>query len=84
MNKLIEDKLARINDDELLIKAMRYIFNKRVDEEKPLSGETNDDIVLGQKYRAYTKARDMIDKAFNDLSGYKVVNKKPKTFNKER
>ena len=84
MNDLLREKLEIINNDELLLKAIRQVFNERIEQEKPQVSETNDNSVLGEKYRAYETAMQIIEKGFTDLTAYKIDKKIIKNFSKER
>ena len=84
MQNLLQDKLQIIAQDELLLTSIRAIFNKRIEKEKPQIAETNDNVLLGEKYRAYEQAKQILDKVFVDINSYKINKKSPKNFNKER
>ena len=84
MNNLFKDKLALLTNDELLVKAIRAVFDERIKKEKPNVEKTNDNRLLGEKYRAYEKAKQMLDKGFIDIMSYQVDKNKPKDFHKER
>jgi len=84
MEEIFEEKLSILAEDELLLKAIRNVFYKRIREEKPKVGETNNDNTIGQQYRAYEKSNDIIDKCFIDLQTYKVIKNKKANFNKEK
>lgn len=84
MNDTIKDKLKIIANDEILLVALKVIFDERIEKEKPVIGDNNDDKIIGQKYRAYEKAKDIVDKTFQDLNNYKLNRKPIKGFHKER
>ena len=84
MDNIFKDKLQTIASDKLLITAIKAVFKERIDKEKPEIGETNDDILIGQKYRAYEKAKEIIKMGFIDLKSYQPTAKTSKNFNKER
>lgn len=69
MNPLHEDRLRVIASDETLVQALRALFSSINEESKPIvSGE--DDVVIGQKYRAYDTGRNMIERAFLKLNEF--------------
>jgi hypothetical protein len=84
MNDLLKSKLEIIVNDDLLLQAIRAVFDEAIEKEKPEIREGQDNNLLGEKYRAYEKAKQIIKQGFNDLMLYKVIKDKPKTFNKER
>lgn len=84
MNDLLKDKLQTITNDELLITAIRAVFNERIEKEKPNILDMDDNVLLGEKYRAYEVARQIIEQSFADLMSYKVEPKPVKKFNKAR
>lgn len=83
INDLLRDKLKILASDELLIEAIREVFNKRIEKEKPLIGEADNNL-LGEKYRAYEETKQIIEKGFTDLKSYEATEKQTKGFNKER
>lgn len=84
LNNLFKDKLQMIVNDDLLIQAIRAVFEERIEKEKPKISEVIDNEALGQIYRAYEMAKLMIDEGFIDLMSYKLPTKPFKIFNKER
>jgi len=83
MNDLEKDLLNTILNNEPLLNAVRKVFIKRVEQEKPVIGDA-DNMKLGEKYRAYEQAGEMIKKGFDDLLAYKVEKKPDKGFDKSR
>jgi len=84
MNDILKDKLSVVSNDEILLKAIRAVFDEVIDKEKPQVGETDDDIRLGQKTRAYEKAKKIIDDSFVEIRSYRNTTKPNNQFNKER
>ena len=84
MNELYKDKLAILADDEILLKAIKEVFNERVEKEKPEIREGQDNALLGEKYRAYEQCKQMIEKGFTDLLSYKISKEPIKGFDKSR
>lgn len=54
-----------------------------MDKCKPQPNDSDDDIIIGQKYRAYNEASNIINKIFVKLSEFDTFVEKPKQFNKE-
>jgi hypothetical protein len=84
MNELLKSKLEIIVNDDLLLQAIRAVFDETIDKEKPEIGKEQDNNLLGEKYRAYEVAKEMIRKGFTDLMSYKVNKGQHKGFNKGR
>jgi hypothetical protein len=82
MNELYKDKLAGLAEDELLLKVIRAVFDERIEQERPQTWD-DDNSKLGEKYRAYLQAKQIIDRSFVDLGSYKVDKLVIKKFNKE-
>lgn len=84
MNDIFKDKLAQLNDDKLMLKAIKELFFLRVEKEKPGVDKMDNNALLGEKYRAYEKARELMEQTFGDLLLYQRSKKAEKTFAKER
>ncbi len=84
INELYKDKLATLADDEILLKAIKEVFNERIEQEKPEVREGQDNALLGEKYRAYEKGKEIIEKGFTDLLSYKASKEPIKSFNKSK
>ena len=84
MSELFEEKLQRLNEDELLIDAIRWIFNQEIEKANPVieTGDTN--VILGEKYRAYDEARRVLGAVFVNIKSFKVNNNNSKGFNKAK
>lgn len=84
MNDLLRDKLATVVEDELLLEALKAVFDERIAIERPHLNETDNNTLLGEKYRAYNQSEIIIEKAFADLMSYKIGKKNIKNINKGR
>lgn len=82
MNEIYKDKLSIIVNDELLIAALRAVFDEAIEKVRPTEETANS--VLGEQYHAYLVAQKIIKQSFSDLDSYKVGKSPEKTFNKER
>lgn len=71
MREVLESKLQVLAQDDLMLDAIKFVFSKRIDKEKPAVEKTDDDITLGQKYRAYEQAKTMLNEAICDINAYK-------------
>ncbi len=82
MNDLSKDRLASL--DDVLLQAIREVFDEAIEKEKPQIIEGEDNNSIGQKYRAYEDAKQIVEKGFIDLKSYRIDKKFSKTFSKER
>ena len=84
ISELQKDKLQIILKDEILLKTIEEVFNQTIEEFLPIIDNTNDNAVLGEKYRAYETAKKIIQRGFIDLLSFKSYPKDKASFNKER
>lgn len=84
MNEVLKDRIRIIADDDLTLQAIKMLAYERIEKEKPQVSESIDDKVIGQKYRAYNKAREIFDELMIDFSSYKSVKKDQQNFNKAK
>jgi hypothetical protein len=79
MNDLLKDRLSTL--DDLLLTAIREVFDENVEKVKPLADTPNSE--LGEKYRAYLVAQEIINNTFVELASYKTNKSRPANFRKE-
>ena len=84
MNDLLKDSLQTILNNEILLKAIRMVFEERIEQERPEVKGGQDNALIGEKYRAYEQSKQILDNGFIDLMSYKVEKNPIKSFNKER
>lgn len=72
MNDLKQDKLQPLLHDAFLFGIIREVFNFEIENQKPEVNAVDNDETLGQKYRAYIEAQDIIANCFLVLENYKV------------
>ena len=82
MQELYKDRLSAI--DDVMFQALKAVFDERIEKEKPFINTTDDNNLLGQKYRTYEESKDLIKKVFIDIKSYKTGNTPNKGFAKER
>ena len=71
MNDLLKSKLEILAEDELTLKALRELFDIEIDKLKPDIDKTNDNKILGEKYRATQEAEKLIKEVFENINSYK-------------
>jgi len=84
LNEILKDKLRVLAEDELTLQAIRVVISERIELEKPIVNEPFDDLLLGQKYRAYNQAKKILDEVLIDISTYKENKNNKEKFNKEK
>ena len=67
MNQSEIDRLQILLNDEFLLQIINKVFTQTVKESEPKVSEVNDDLQLGQKYRAYEKAKEKLSSGFIKL-----------------
>ena len=73
MNQSEIDRLQILLNDEFLLQIINKVFTQTVKEAEPKVSEVNDDLQLGQKYRAYEKAKEILSDGFIKLLEFKKV-----------
>ena len=67
------DRLQILLKDDFLLGILEKVFSTSISEYEPKVSETNDDIQLGQKYRAYDTSKEILAQTFIKLLSLKVV-----------
>lgn len=62
-------------NDEFLLATLHKVFAITIEEHRPTVFEDSDDTVIGQSYRAYTTAKNLLEHTFLELDQYKVGKK---------
>ncbi len=81
---IIEDKLKQLAEDPTAIQAITAIFNARVEKEKPVAKESEDNELLGQKFRAYEVAKTIVEETLKDIENYKSRPESDEGFDKSQ
>ena len=84
MTELLQDQLRVLSSNELMIAAINGIISERIEKEKPIIESTDSDVELGQKYRAYERAKKILKEALVDISSYNEKKSEPNKINKGR
>ena len=84
MNDILKSKLEIIANDELLIQAIKEVFEERLEKERPNIEIGDTDDLLGSKFRAFIEAKKILEGGFMDLMSYRGGQKSIRSFNKEK
>jgi hypothetical protein len=71
MNDLMRDKLQTIANDELLVKSLMALFHIEIEKLKP-SVDDADNELIGQKYRSFVEAREIVENTLDSLRNYQT------------
>ena len=82
MKPVNETQLEILSKNELMLSAIRAVFEERIEKEKPTIEPGINNNALGEKYRSYEKAKEILAGVFVDISNYSVDQPKTKGFNK--
>lgn len=82
ISELLKERLQIILNDELLLKAVELVFKETIENLKPNINETDDNTKIGEKYRAFEVANEIIKAGFNNLQNYKIEKQEKKDFNR--
>ena len=77
MKELFEDKLKRLNEDEITKAALAELFSEVTEANKPTIDGTDSDI--GQEYKAFIKATSIIKETFKRLETFTYPTKSKPT-----
>ena len=84
MNDLLKSKLQILAEDEIMMRAIKEAVYEKIEQSKPNINDTDNNSVLGQKYRATIEAKEIIDGAFVEIASYKGQKSNKQLINKER
>ena len=65
------DKLQQLLGDTLMMEIIKKVFNQTIKNNCPNSKDSDDNEIIGQKFRAFEMANGIFDAAFHDLISYK-------------
>ena len=82
MADIKQEKLENLANDRHLLNAISSVFEEAVKKEKPCIGDSDDNAILGEKYRAYELSKQIIDSVFEKIKSYKVDKTNKSTFNR--
>ena len=84
MNDILKSKLEILAEDELTLKAIREVAYNNIESIAPDINKTDDDNILGQKFRASAEAIKLIEKTLKDIGSYKKQRSNNKQSNRGR
>lgn len=67
----MSEHLKNLSDNTLMVNALEQRFAEELEKRKPkVSAETDNDL-LGQKYRAYEEAKEIINYVISEIRAYR-------------
>ncbi len=84
MNEVLKDKLRVIADDELMMRALKRAVDDKIERNQPDIHKTDDNQILGEKFRATEEAKKILKQVLMDIASYGDKKSKNKTTNKGR
>ncbi len=81
MDKIQQSRVRRFVDDDDLFEAVLAGIQEELDKFGPKITGEEDDQTLGQKYRAFTTAKDIVKLSFNNLATLKGQKPSKSNFN---
>ena len=84
MDEILKDKIRVLSEDEITLKALKAIFDKWIEESKPNIERTDNNQILGEKFRAYEQSKEILYKVFLDIESYNDTKVDKVKFNKEK
>ena len=83
MLDIYKDKLSIIANDNLLVQSIKAVFDEEIIKEQETIQPEDNNTLVGEKYRAYEKAKIIIRNAFIEIENYQQGKKLIKKFRKE-
>jgi hypothetical protein len=84
MNDILKSKLTILADDEAMLAAIATAFSERIEKEKPDIDKFADNNLLGERFRAYEKAKEILNLTMLDIRNYKNIINQNNGFDKAR
>jgi hypothetical protein len=84
ISDLQKDILQQLLQNKPLLNTIKQVFNEEIEKNCPKVNEVDDDIVLGQKYRAYMEAKHIIRECFREIETYEMERNQKENYNKAR
>ena len=78
------DSLQILLTNDHLLSAVKRVFEEATEVNRPQIMPTDDNKLLGERYRAYENAKNIIETAFTSLNSYKKGKKVENNINRAR
>jgi hypothetical protein len=84
MDELLTGRLEILAQDEIAVKALKALIENRIELSKPSIEPTDNDKVLGEKYRAYEQAKNLLNGVIQDIETYNIKKNKTEILNRAK
>ena len=78
------DSLQILLTNDHLLGAVKEVFDEAIEVNKPKIMPTDDNAILGERYRAYELSKNILETAFTTLNSYKKGKKVENNINRAR
>jgi hypothetical protein len=82
LTNLQKENLIRLADNSLTLQALGVLFDEVVDEYYPQVEKIDNDEVLGQRFRSYEKAKEILKEIMTTIVSYKENKETNQTLDK--
>lgn len=84
LNETEKDIIQILLKNDQLLGVVRKVFEQTIETNRPQIMPTDNNELLGERYRAYDLARNIVEVGFKTLTSYKKSEKVEKTINRAR
>ena len=84
MQPLLNDKLAILAEDKIMLAALNELLNEKIEQARPIIDKGDNNELLGQKYRAYETAKKMANDTFYSITNFKKGDNPAPEFDKSK
>ena len=71
MREALKDRLKIVAEDEVLLAALKLHFDEIVEKQKPILTPLENNETLGERYRAYEQAKEIVKVFFTEMMNYR-------------
>jgi len=75
LNQIEKEKLELLANDDVLINAAYKLFFQATEDNRPEAKDIDNNLLLGEKYRAFELSKQIINSGFTLLRSYKKMDK---------
>lgn len=84
INDVLKSQLEILAHNDLMLKAIKALFDEEIEKNKPQIERTDNDKILGEKYRAYEQAKNLLNSVFIDIETYNTSTIKASEINRAK
>lgn len=67
-----------------MINAIKALFDEEIERSKPMIERTDNDKILGEKFRAYESSKSILIRVLNSIESYNIQNTKSAEINRAK